>query len=200
MIYRRCIRTFLIFAGLLCWPAIRSHAQQLTLYAGWENPGHLTLENVQSGLKGSGVYGIRFETDFIRIIGMEHTFGYSPDFVRPEIFSSTGGSRALIYNSNVILNAPLGRLVPYATAGLGLMTSNRFFALPTPFPLAATALGTKFGNHFAVNYGGGVKMVRLLGPLGVRFDVRGYTMPDVFSQSLNLFEVTGGLHFSFGGR
>ena len=60
MIYRRCIRTFLIFAGLLCWPAIRSHAQQLTLYAGWENPGHLTLENVQSGLKGSGVYGIRF--------------------------------------------------------------------------------------------------------------------------------------------
>jgi len=43
-------------------------------------------------------------------------------------------------------------------------------------------------------------MVRLLGPLGLRFDVRGYTMPDVFSQSLNLFEVTGGLHFSFGGR
>jgi len=200
MIGQKYIKGFFICAGLLCGPAVRAHAQQLTLYAGWDNPGQLTLENVKSGLKGSGVYGIRFETDFLPIIGMEHTFGYSPNFVRPEVFSSTGGSRALIYNSNIIVNAPLGRLVPYATAGLGLMSSNRFFDLPVPFPLAVTPLGTKFGNHFAVNYGGGVKMVRLLGPLGLRFDVRGYTLPDVFSESLNLFEVTGGLHFSFGGR
>ncbi len=34
------------------------------------------------------------------------------------------------------------------------------------------------GNKFAINYGGGVKVFPA-GPVGVRFDIRGYTLPSV---------------------
>jgi len=94
-----------------------------------------------------------------------------------------------------ILNAPIGHLVPYVTAGIGLVHSGEILGL---FQGSATPLfQEKFGTRFAVNYGGGLKFSRLAGPLGLRIDVRGYTLPDVFSNRLNLFEVSGGLMISF---
>jgi opacity protein-like surface antigen len=52
------------------------------------------------------------------------------------------------------------------------------------------------GSKFAFNYGGGVK-IRPAGPIGVRFDARGYSVFGVQSQTLKLGEVSVGLLFSF---
>jgi hypothetical protein len=45
-----------------------------------------------------------------------------------------------------------------------------------------------------------LKLRRLAGPVGLRFDARGYTLPDLLSQTLNIFEVSAGVTFSFGGN
>jgi hypothetical protein len=60
----------------------------------------------------------------------------------------------------------IGKVTPYGTAGAGLMKiwgdSER-----------------EFGTRFTVNYGGGIKFNRAIGPLSVRVDVRGYTAPNI---------------------
>ena len=63
------------------------------------------------------------------------------------------------------------------------------------------------GSKFAFNYGGGVKA--MAGPVGVRFDIRGYAIPSVHtnatitgptiqSQTLNVIEVSLGVVFAIG--
>ena len=74
--------------------------------------------------------------------------------------------------------------MPYVTAGLGLIHQYGADRLP---------IGTKF----AINYGGGLKFPKLLGRAGLRFDARGYTATGVFSHTVNMFEVSGGVMFSF---
>ena len=43
-----------------------------------------------------------------------------------------------------------------------------------------------------------IKFPRIAGPLGLRFDLRGYRTAGIFSRSLNLFEVSGGILLSIG--
>jgi hypothetical protein len=52
------------------------------------------------------------------------------------------------------------------------------------------------GTKFALNYGGGVK-VRPSGPVGFRFDARGYSIFGIQSQTLNMVETTVGIFFAF---
>jgi hypothetical protein len=54
------------------------------------------------------------------------------------------------------------------------------------------------GTKFAFNYGGGLKLPRLAGPLGLRLDLRGYRTTGIFSSSLNMFEASGGILLSMG--
>jgi hypothetical protein len=190
---------FIITVSLLSGPlAMAQEGLQIgvTAFGGYNNPGHLTLQNVRSGLNGTGVAGVRFETTFARIIGIEHTLAVMPDFGAPDVLQSLKNGTGLIYNTNLTLNLPIGRLVPYATTGIGLVHSGRVVALFEPGETTPTAQGT-FGTRFAYNYGGGIKFVRLAGPLGIRLDARGYTLPGVFSQRLHLFEVSGGLLITF---
>ena len=79
-------------------------------------------------------------------------------------------------------------------------------------PAGRPSLG-KIGTKFAMNYGGGVKVFPA-GPIGVRFDIRGYLIPSVKfnlplptsptatvqsqSQTLNMLEVGVGIVFAFG--
>ena len=51
-----------------------------------------------------------------------------------------------------------------------------------------------------VSYGGGIKALRLWGPLGLRREIKGRTMPAVFDHQVTWPEVTGGLTFSWGER
>jgi hypothetical protein len=152
-------------------------AADITLFGGVQNPGKLTIDNVVRDPKLGGVFGARFSGG--QVIGFEQTLAYSPKFL-------VSGQRAFNAQSNLHVGIPAGRFVPYATAGIGFITT---FGDELNFG--------DIGTKFTVNYGGGIKFRNLAGPLGLRFDVRGYSVPDVFGQTLNFVEGSIGLLFSF---
>ncbi len=79
----------------------------------------------------------------------------------------------------------------YGTVGLGFIST---------WGDSQKNLGTKF----TMNYGGGVKLRKILGPLGLRFDLRGYTAfnalegsPIFENQRVDFIEGTVNLFISF---
>jgi len=198
----RALGCFLVFTCILV--AIPAYADSdLTIFGGAQHQGKLTLQSATqtattpSNLNPTtfGVFGVRYSHG--KIIGGEHTLAYAPNFI-------SSNSRAFIYNSDLLLQAPLPKIRPYGTVGLGAIftwskdVSGRF------------APGD-IGNKFAINYGGGVKVFPA-GPIGVRFDIRGYTLPSVKfdlpaslatqtaqtqSQSVNFIEYGFGVVFKF---
>jgi len=171
-----------ILVLLLLPPAARS--QEITAYAGALLPGTVKVDQIPTMLDDSPVFGLRFDTGFAAVLRLEHTIAFSHDLLYPSARTDGTSARGLLLNSNLLVNIPVGRIVPYATVGLGLLSQWGADNLP---------IGTKF----AVNYGGGLKLRKLAGPLGFRFDARGYTAVKVFSRSFNMFEISGGLLFTF---
>jgi hypothetical protein len=179
-------------------------ASDFTIFGAAQHQGKLTFQTAtQTATTTSnldprtfGMFGIRYGHG--NVIGGEHTLAYAPNFL------VTGG-RALIYNSDLRIQAPLPKVTPYATAGLGAVFtwSSTNNALNQPF--------TDIGTKFAINYGGGLKIFPG-GPVGVRFDIRGYTLPSVSfnipasianqtvkttNQNINFFEYGVGVVFKF---
>jgi hypothetical protein len=197
-----CFRCFLwIFCIFAAAPAFA--ASDFTIFGAAEHQGKLTLQSAQVTASNFtnfnpgtfGTFGIRASHG--SVIGGEHTIAYSPNFLSAD-------SKAIIYNSDILIQAPLPKVRPYVTAGLGTIFS---WGSENGVP----ALGN-IGTKFAVNYGGGIKIFPA-GPVGVRFDIRGYLIPSaVFnlpsltdplvtvksqSQNLNLLEAGIGVVFKF---
>ena len=61
------------------------------------------------------------------------------------------------------------------------------------------ALGSS-DTFLTFSYGGGIKGERLWGPMGFFGDIRGRSVPNFFSTSLNWPELSAGLTFSWGER
>ena len=165
---------------------------QLSFYAGYLNPGNLSLNNVQAGplnFRGTGLYGARAEFDFLKFLGIEENVGFSPKLFSSGLLPQQASDvRGFLYIINLMLNIPLGRLVPYLTGGVGFIKPWGTSFMP-------------FDNTFAGNFGGGVKMDRLIGPIGLRFDVRGWRTADIAGRGgLNLLDASGGVTFSWGRR
>jgi len=171
----------LIFLGAL--QPVR--AADLTAFVGGVKAGKLDVEGIRSALDASPMFGARLASDFIPFFGHEHTIAFSSDYLFPRSTRAIREARGFVYNSNLILNLPTGRAVPYVTAGLGLIHQYGDRNLPV-------------GTRLAVNYGGGVKIPKMFGPLGLRFDARGYTAVGLSSGKLNMIEISGGLLLSFG--
>jgi hypothetical protein len=176
----RCHFLFLI---IVLFPAA-SQATDVTFFVGGVSPGSISVDNIKTALDGGPVYGFRVATNFIPAFGLEHTLAFSSDFLFPEDNSTIKEAKGFIYNSNLIFNIPAGKVVPYITAGAGLISQYGDDYLPV-------------GTEFAFNYGGGIKFPRLKGPLGLRFDMRGYSV-GAFSNKLNIFEISGGIVLSLG--
>ena len=162
-------------------------AGDLILYGGSQKPGELTLSsaaNVPGDLLNGdfgGTMGVRFSRG--RMIGFEQNISYSPRFAKP-------GVKSFQMDSNFLVQAP-GKIVPYATVGIGFIkTWSNDLPLDVE-DVAGYLFG--FGTKFSVNYGGGVKVRRLLGPLGFNVDVRGYTLPDVYNGTLNIIQTSLGV-------
>ena len=173
------------FLFLLALTAIPVRAADFTIFGGMQHPGELTLRSVVDNAttipldpRNFGTFGIRGSQG--RVFGSEHTLAYSPNFISSE-------NSAIIYNSNLMIQAPLDRVRPYVTAGLGTVYIRGE---------STSALEEVTGAKVAINYGGGVKFT-LTGPLGAQFDARGYSLWGVQSERLNVLEVSVGLVFSF---
>jgi hypothetical protein len=176
--------TLLITALVLFSVPAFSEGNDFTLFAGLQNPGKITLTNAAStgtssatqiitDPKNAGTFGVRYGHG--RVFGAEHTLAFSPNFM-------AGKSKAFIYNSNIRIQAPTPVVRPYVTAGMGtIMTWGSGIS--------------DIGSKFAVNYGGGVKI--MAGPVGLNVGLRGYALPKVQSQTLYITETTVGVNFGF---
>jgi len=179
-------------------------AGEVIIYGGAQKPGEISWSNaspleIAGDLKGDfgGTFGIRFSAG--RVFGFEQGIGYSPKFAKP-------GVKAFQTDTNIIIQAP-GKIVPYATAGIGLVRSwgqDDFPASPEAGEIAAFVFS--MGNNFAINYGGGLKIRRMAGPIGFNIDVRGYSLPGVkvtldeqsiSDNGLNFIQTTAGLVISW---
>jgi hypothetical protein len=177
-------RCFLFLVGMLMLSAIHLNASDLSFFVGGTKPGSISYNNVRTSLDSSPVWGIRYASNFVRSFGMEHTLAFSSDYLFPHSISSIREAKGFVYNSNLIINIGSGKFVPYITAGAGLLHQYGDASLPV-------------GSKFAFNYGGGLKLPRLMGPLGVRVDLRGYRA-GIFSNKLSIFEMSGGIMISMG--
>ncbi len=199
----KSFRSFLVVICILT--AVPAFADgDATLFGAAQHQGKLTVQSAQSTASSFsnfnpgtfGAFGLRFSNG--KVIGSEHTIAFAPNFL-------TADSKAIIYNSDLLLQAPLPKIKPYVTAGLGTVYSWGTDSAGRP------ALG-KLGVKFAMNYGGGIKIFPA-GPVGIRFDIRGYAIPDVHfnlpsltnptqtvqsqSQTLNMLEAGIGVVFKF---
>jgi hypothetical protein len=171
-----------------------AYAADFTFFVGGAIPGKLTADRILAAgqtfqeLKNGPVFGFRLNTNFVPMIGLEHTLGFSTDYLTPKSVLNPGSSRGFIYNTNLLINLPVGGAVPYVTAGVGLI---RQYGSSNP----------PIGARFAFNYGGGLKLPRLVGPLGLRLDVRGYRAASIggisSTNGFNIIEASGGLLLSF---
>ena len=166
------------------------YAADATFYFGFQKAGNLTVkqvpgiisESLQVGTDWGGVLGGRIGLG--GIVGFEQSIGYSPKFL-------DSNTQAFNAQSNLMINIPLYKFVPYGTVGIGVVTTW------------GDSLKS-FGTKFDLNYGGGLKWKHILGPLGLRFDLRGYTAFDAYSDSaffqgqhVNYIEGTVNLFLSF---
>ena len=172
---------FLVVFVLLSVPAFAQNGgnRELTLFAGAQFPGDISLSSATQGLsditdpKNVGVFGLRYGR--ANVFGHEETFAYTPNFL-------DSNSHSIILNSNLVIQVPTPLLKPYATAGMGTLFT---------WGEGPSDIGAKF----AVNYGGGLKIRP--GPVGFRLDARGYSIFGLQNQTLNMVEVSGGIIFAF---
>lgn len=166
----------------------------LTLFVGGQGGGSLKVDLAADpvgtirDLSGGAVLGVRLNTGLLPLLGLEHTIGFSSDFLFPDGGPFNSSAHGFIYSTNLVLGVPVGKVVPYLTGGLGFV--HQTGDLPGD---------VKVGTRFAANFGGGVKFTRLFGPAGLRFDVRGYNAqsPSWSSSRINFVEASGGIVFSF---
>jgi hypothetical protein len=188
--------------------AVPTYAESdLTLFGAAQRPGKLNVKTATTAVSTLntfdpatfGVFGVRVSNG--KVVGGEHTFAYAPNFLE-------ANTKAVILNSNFLVQAPLPKFKPYGTAGLGTVISWGEDAAGRPS-------FAKIGTKFALNYGGGVKVLPA-GPVGISFDIRGYLIPDAkfnlsvptlsdplatvksAGQNLNILEAGLGIVFSFG--
>ena len=174
-----------------------ARAADLTLFVGGAIPGKLNSDIVSApgqtihDLSNSPIFGVRLNTNIVPMIGLEHTLAFSTDYLSPKSILNTATYHGFVYNTNLMINIPIKKFVPYGTVGVGLI--HQYGSSDSP-------IGTKL----ALNYGGGIKLQRLLGPMGLRFDVRGYRAMNVVfissKSSLNIFEASAGIIFTFGSH
>lgn len=175
---------FSALGALILFTQPAAAESDLYLFGGAQDPGKVTLNKALSGGSvGSqlitdptsvGVFGARVGHG--KAWGGEFTFAYAPNFL-------DSNSKAVIYNSDLRVLIPLPVIQPYGVVGVGAITS---------WGSGASDIGTRF----AINYGGGVRIIPA-GPIGVQFDVRGYTIPSVQDQVLNIAEVSAGIVIRF---
>jgi hypothetical protein len=163
-------------------------------------------------LKAEGLYGARAGVFATENIEIEGNFAYINQFK----FKNVGlANRAFLVDVNASYNFPvkrLNRFEPFLTFGMGAMTTdvrggsgNTSTTLLVPSNIAPdTKLGPlvlKDGStFFAMNYGGGVKGLRMWGPLGFRADIRGRSLPNFYGRSNHWLETTGGITLAWGER
>jgi len=121
-------------------------------------------------------------------------YGFGGHRWTPYVVVGVGGLTARIKNADSVFLTGGGFIQNpmYHNAGSPV---PQFIANPAPVRILDNN-----DTFFTFSYGGGFKALKLAGPLGFRFDVRGRTIPNFFGSSTTRAEFTGGLAFGWGER
>jgi Outer membrane protein beta-barrel domain len=181
-------------------------------------------------IKADGIYGIKAGTFLDQNVELEGSVSYLNHFVngsQPAPFAlgfgvPNPGVWSLLYDVNGAWNfgsrSVFGhRVSPFISAGVGGLTAyvkhansaqivgggfigfNSVTGEPIPNPGRSVVLNDA-DTFFTINYGGGVKAMNLWGPMGLRADLKGRTIPNWFGQTMSWPEITGGVVFTWGER
>ena len=161
---------------LACSPGSRLHAAtDITLFGAWAPGGNLATIDVRD----FAGFGATFERYFA-IIGFENTFAY---YNRPADLSGTGDV-GFALTSGLTLNIPFSGKFGYIAAGGGLFRKQ-------------SSLSLDQGTSFMSNIGGGVKLRKLTGALGLRLDYRRCRISNVRGLAYGFNQISAGLMVSF---
>ncbi len=156
-------------------------------------PNSIDTETGSFDLKEEGLYGIRasfFPTENVEIEG---NFGYINHF---EFEESDPESRGYLWEASGSYRFDQEGFKPFLIVGIGGITASVDEDEPG-FLTATTPVFEGGDTFFTFSYGGGVKTPQLWGPLGLRGDIRGRTIPNLLGEALTWLELTGGLTFTF---
>lgn len=189
---------------------LAAQSVELYPYAGGLWPGRVDNWG-NNKLKSEGIYGLKGGVFLTENAEVEGSFGYinhfemryapNPGNLNPAGTVGQPSVMGFLYDVNAawnfgqrqFLNA---RVSPYLVVGAGGLTADirDASAAFVNGGGTATAPGRVLHDHdtfFTVNYGRGVKVMNVLGPIGFRADVRGRTIPNFNHETINWPEVTG---------
>jgi len=204
MSLRKCIMTAaVVLTASAAAPAKASADWLFTPFLGTTFGGNADVNS------NSGTFADQFEQKFNYgaslawmgggVLGFEVDFGYSPNFFGVSdtnaSFNLIGDGNVTTAMGNIVVGAPLGGVRPYASGGLGLISSR--VDNPGQFFDKATS------QDLGMDVGGGVMF--LSGNVGVRGDLRYFRSlqnsdPNGFDLSLGSFRFwrgTVGVTFKF---
>jgi hypothetical protein len=193
----------LLLAGFAAQPAI-AQSFELHPYAGGFFPGRWRGD---SQFKREGVYGIKAAKMFADRWALEGNLGYINHYQFES--NSSPKTRAVIWEAGPSVNLYSNlfqHVFPYVSLKAGGLTgvigdlgtgaddNHANLAAPGAPPVILSSGDT----FFQFSYGGGLKAWNLWGPVGLRAEVLGRTMPNFFGNSNTWLETTGGITFSWG--
>jgi len=192
------------YAGGEFWGGFRAHQDQLEKFS----------------LTNPALFGVRGGVIASPNLQFEGNVSYATQFrIRSTFDNNFNPSiHAWQYEAGMLYNFSKAKLIPYLALGAGALVQhisnpdNPFdpkevtynvivpqFINGATIPVTTRQITMRDNNAFlTVSYAGGIKGERLWGPLGFRFDLRGRTVPNFYSETINAFEPTGGLLFTWG--
>jgi hypothetical protein len=151
-------------------------------------------------LKSVSVVGVKAAVFANNTTQVEGEFEYLPHFeFRGTDPKTRGWVWGVSLSRNVFLNN--SKIIPFFHFGVGGVTARNDppGSVTTTFPDRSITIDHN-DTFAAVTYGGGVKALDVIGPVGLRFNIMGRTMPNFFGRGNTWAEFTGGPVFSWGKK
>lgn len=198
MVLKSLVRSGLILSVVAVMCSGSVFAQRAEIYP---NMGFFWPDTMNTGerLKSDGIYGLKGGVFMGQNAQLEGSFGYINHFEmrNPAVDMPT---RGFLYDVNTVYNFGQrqflnARISPFISVGAGGLTTK----IPND-TASAFAITDSSDTFLTLNYGAGVKFLNVAGPMGLRFDVRGRTLPNFRGETTTWFEPTAGLTFSWGER
>lgn len=150
-------------------------------------------------LKSVSTVGVKAAAFADSTTQVEAEFQYLPHF---EFRGTDPEMRAFVWGISASRNVFLKtKAIPFFNFGLGGVTARIGSpgSYTTTFPDRTITIDNN-DTFLSLNYGAGVKAYNLMGPVGLRVNVLGRTMPNFFGRGNSWAEITGGLVFAFGEK
>ncbi len=170
-------------------------AERFELYpyvGGLLTPRTIAPDSNPFTLRQQAMYGVKGEFFVSRHLEVGGNFAYV-DHVDAE--ESISGKRGYLWEGTANYRFDLEKVKPFLAVSVGglTVTGDRFTIATTPLPIQVSS-----DTFLTFSYGGGVKVPKLFGPVGLRGEMRARTVPNLlFGQSTTWLEPTGGIIISF---